>query len=139
MSHEPISIEALVGAPLDKVWELYNKAEHVVHWNNASPDWHTPRAENDLRPGGRFNYRMESRDGKEGFDFAGEYIDVVPNEKVAYVMGDGRKAEVLFHPDELGTRVVVTFDPESENTREVQESGWRAILENFKSYAEGSA
>jgi len=47
------------------------KNVHITQWNNASEDWHTPRAENDLKPGGTFNYRMEAKNGSAGFDFRG--------------------------------------------------------------------
>ena len=108
-----------------------------MRWNNASPDWHTPRAENDLRVGGRFLSRMEAKDGSAGFDFTGIYDAVVPMERIAYTMDDGRKAAITFAPEGEGTHIAVTFDPESENSLEMQQSGWQAILDNFKKYAEG--
>lgn len=54
-------------------WEYWTKPEHIVKWNNASKDWHTRWAENDLRAGGRFVSRMEAKDGSFGFDFGGVY------------------------------------------------------------------
>lgn len=57
-----ITITTTINAPMDKVWEYWTKPEHIVKWNSASEDWHTPRAENDLRVGGTFTSRMESRD-----------------------------------------------------------------------------
>jgi len=44
-----ITIEVTVKAPLQKVWNYWTLPEHITKWNNASPDWHTPKAENDLR------------------------------------------------------------------------------------------
>ncbi|MBY0487547.1 MAG: SRPBCC domain-containing protein, partial [Flavobacteriaceae bacterium] len=44
-----ITVEAIVNAPIEKVWKLWTGTEHIVKWNTASPDWHTPRAESDLR------------------------------------------------------------------------------------------
>jgi uncharacterized protein YndB with AHSA1/START domain len=58
-----------IKAPIEKIWRFWTISEHVIKWNNASDDWHTPKAENDLKPGGRFNYRMEAKDGSSGFDF----------------------------------------------------------------------
>src|SRR5688572_4044324 len=91
-----ITVESVINAPVERVWELFNNPEHVTKWNNASADWHTPRAENALRVGGEFNYRMEAKDGSSGFDFAGVYTDVVPNRHIAYTMGDGREVDVTF-------------------------------------------
>jgi uncharacterized protein YndB with AHSA1/START domain len=131
-----IDIEAFVNKAPDKVWDLWTRPEHIVQWNSASPDWHTPRAENDLRPGGRFTSRMEARDGSMGFDFGGVYDDVIPFEHISYTLDDGRKAIVSFEPENSGTRLRTSFQPENQNPEEMQRSGWQAILNNFKSYAE---
>jgi hypothetical protein len=34
------------------------------------------------------------------------------------------------------TEVVETFEAESENSVELQQGGWQAILDNFKKYVE---
>ena len=131
-----ITVETTVTAPVEKVWTLWSQPEHITKWNSPSDDWHTPRAENDLRVGGNFTSRMEAKDGSFGFDFGGTYDAVRDNEHIAYTLGDGRKVTIDFTPDGDTTRVVETFDPESENTREMQQAGWQAILDNFKKYAE---
>ena len=136
-SMEQVIVETVVHAPLEKVWEDYTNPESVRVWNAASPDWHTPRAENDLRTGGAFTYRMEARDGSEGFDFTGTYTDVSPMTNIAYVMDDGRNVRTTFTKEGGSVRVVTSFDPESENTPELQKAGWQAILDNFKRYVEG--
>ena len=131
-----ITIETTVNAPMEKVWEYFTSPEHVTQWNAASPDWHSPRAENDLRPGGKFNFRMEARDGSFGFDFEGIYDDVVQDRLIRYTMGDGREVQVHFLPAEEGIRVVESFEAEKTHSEEMQRSGWQAILDNFKNYAE---
>jgi uncharacterized protein YndB with AHSA1/START domain len=136
---ERIMVETTVRAPLAKVWSDFTSPEAIKAWNAASPDWHTTRAENDLRTGGTFVSRMEAKDGSEGFDFTGTYDEVVPHERIAYTMSDGRKVDVKFVPEEDGVRVVETFDPESENPREMQRAGWQSILDTFKRYCEISS
>lgn len=131
-----ITVETIVDSPLAVVWEKYTQPQYVTQWNNASEDWHTPRAENDLRVGGKFVYRMEAKDGSFGFDFGGVYSEVRPEEFFAYEMDDGRKVEVGFEEVDEGVKVTVKFDPESENSEEMQRAGWQAILDNFKRYAE---
>ena len=131
-----LKVSAEVEVPVEKAWELFNTPEHIVNWNAASPDWHTPRANNDLRTGGSFSYRMEARDGSFGFDFAGEYTEVVPLTSFAYKMEDGRTAQVEFLPIQSGTRVITQFDAENSNPLEMQQNGWQAILDNFRRYAE---
>lgn len=137
MSNESsITIEATINAPIDMVWKLWSEPEHITKWNSPSEDWHTPRAENDLRTGGKFLSRMEAKDGSFGFDFGGVYDEVRENEFIGYTLGDGRKVTVDFTSDGNTTSIVETFDPESENPREMQRAGWQAILDNFKKYAE---
>jgi len=131
-----ISVQVLINAPVEKVWEYWSSPNHITKWNNASPDWHTPRAENDLRTGGSFTYRMEAKDGNMGFDFFGTYEKVIPNQQINYVLGDGRRVEITFIPLEQTTAIVELFEAEEINTTELQRNGWQAILNNFKSYIE---
>lgn len=131
-----ITVTALVAAPIKKVWELWVSPGHIVNWNNASPDWHTPSAENDLRAGGAFSYRMEARDGSFGFDFGGVYDEVVEDRLIKYTLGDGRKVEVLFAAGAGSTKITETFEAERVNPVEMQRGGWQAILDSFKNYAE---
>jgi uncharacterized protein YndB with AHSA1/START domain len=133
-----ITVEAVINAPVEKVWKLWTDPKHIVRWNNASDDWHTPEAENDLRVGGKFRSRMEARDGSHGFDFTGEYSKVALFRQIAYSMPDGRKVLVSFVTDGNDTRVKERFDAEQTHPPEMQRSGWQAILDNFKKYAETS-
>ncbi len=134
---ETITVETYVRAPIEKVWHDFTNPDAIKVWNAASDDWHTTEAENDLKAGGTLRSRMEAKDGSVGFDLVGVYDAVVEHERIAYTMGDGRKVEVTFTPDEHGVKLVETFDPETENTHEMQRAGWQAILDNFKAYSEG--
>jgi uncharacterized protein YndB with AHSA1/START domain len=134
-----IKIETTVKAPVEKVWKFWTGPEHITKWNNASDDWHTPRAENDLRPGGKFLSRMEAKDGSFGFDFGGVYDEVIPNKVIAYTIGDGRKVKTTFSSAGDETRIVSVFEPESINPIEMQKGGWQAILNSFKKYTESHA
>lgn len=136
---EPIKIDITLLVPVTKVWEYYNRPEHIVQWNFANETWHCPVAENDMRPGGRLKTRMEARDGSFGFDFEGTYDEIIPNRKIRYHLEDGRKVEILFHEiDAAATKVEITFDPEKQNPVEMQREGWYAILNNFHKYAENN-
>lgn len=131
-----ITIESIVNAPIQKVWDSWTKPEHITKWNTASDDWHSPRAENDVRTGGDFNIRMEAKDGSFGFDFAGRYDDVRDQKHIAYTMGDDRKVTVDFIPEGLGIRVIEKFEAESTNSEEMQRDGWQSILDSFTRYTE---
>jgi uncharacterized protein YndB with AHSA1/START domain len=133
-----ITVEATIHAPVKKVWQLWTTPEHITKWNQASDDWHTPLAENDLRTGGQFISRMEAKDGSVSFDFAGVYDEVKPNKVLAFTLGDGRKVKVSFAGDGTETKVTETFEAEGTNPVEMQRSGWQAILDNFKKYVEAN-
>lgn len=132
---EPLTIRALVSASPDRTWELYTSPAHVPAWNTAHPSWHCPRAESDLREGGRFNYRMEAVDGSMGFDFTGAWTKVQAPTALDYTMDDGRRAWCSFQPVDGGTEVTVRFEPEGTNSLELQQGGWQAILDSFARYA----
>lgn len=125
-----ITVSTTVAAPLERVWQAYTTPADICVWNTASPDWHTPRASVDLRPGGAFSSRMEAKDGSMGFDFAGEYTAVEPMHRIAYTFGE-RTGEVTFTPGPQGVRVQVRFDPETVYPEEAQRQGWQAILDSF--------
>ncbi|HSY62033.1 MAG TPA: SRPBCC family protein [Cytophaga sp.] len=133
-----ITIEATVHAPIDKVWKYWNEPTHITQWCAASPDWHAPKAENDLKTGGKFTTTMAAKDGSMSFDFWGIYDQIQPNELIEYTMGDGRKAKIIFSKSGDGTKIVEAFEPEGENPREMQQYGWQSILNSFKSYTENN-
>ena len=125
-----LTVETFVDAPVAKVWSAYTTPEDIRQWNTASDDWHTTASTVDLRVGGQFSSRMEAKDGSFGFDFAGTYTKVVPNELIEYVFGD-RVGVVEFLPATNGVVVRVTFDAETTHPEEQQRQGWQAILDNF--------
>lgn len=131
-----ITVSTIVHVPIEKAWEIWTTPEYITKWNHASDDWHTPYAEVDLQTGGHFLSRMESKDGEHGFDFRGMFTEVIPHEKIAYVMEDGREAIISFSAGETGTTVTESFTPENENPIELQQQGWQAIIDNYKKYAE---
>lgn len=131
-----IAVQIFLNAPVEKVWKFWTSPGHIVKWNSASPDWHTSRAENDLRNGGKFISRMEARDGSMGFDFEGIYNNVQAEKIIEYTLADERNVSVEFSIKDSGTMLVETFDPETENSMDLQKAGWQAILDNFKKYVE---
>lgn len=133
-----ITVESMINAPVEKVWDYWSMPRHITQWNNASDDWHTPRAENDLRNGGSFVTRMEAKDGSYSFDFGGIYDNVIPHKYIEYTMGDGRKVTISFTEAGNKTKLVESFDAERENSIELQQQGWQSILNNFKKYTEAN-
>lgn len=136
---EPIKIDITILAPVEKVWDYFNSPEHIIKWNFAHESWQCPRSENDVKAGGKFNTRMEAKDGSFGFDLKGIYDEVKTYEKLKYHLEDGRNVEVIFEKiDANTTKVTEIFDPETENSAEMQRDGWYAILNNFHKYVENN-
>lgn len=133
-----ITVETTVKASIEKVWTYWSEPKHITKWNNASDDWHTPYAENDLRTNGKFKSTMAARDGSTSFDFEGVYTNVQLHKVIEYTMGDGRKVKITFAPKGNETKVTETFETESTHTIEMQRGGWQAILGNFKKYTEAN-
>ncbi len=131
-----ITVSVNVESPVSKVWKYWTSPEHIEQWNNASDDWHTPHAENDLRAGGKFSWRMEAKDGSMGFDFSGVFDEINELQLIRYTLDDNRKVTISFVGSGNSTKIVETFEAETENSIELQQYGWQCILDNFKKHAE---
>lgn len=133
-----ITVQTTLPTTLEKAWEYFTAPAHITQWYFANDTWHAPAAQNDLRAGGRFSIRMEAKDGSFGFDFEGEYTQVLPHELLAYSLADGRQVYTRLQATPEGVVLTQTFDPENENPQEMQREGWQMILNNLKKYVEGA-
>ena len=112
-----ISVKTKVHAAIEKIWKNWTTPADIICWNTASADWHTLRAENDLKAGGSFSYRMEARDGSMGFDFWGTYDKVIAHKLIEYTLGDGRKVKIVFSVLGNDTEIVEDFESEDTHSR----------------------
>jgi uncharacterized protein YndB with AHSA1/START domain len=136
-----IKISTIIDANLAKAWNVFTQSEYITRWNFASDEWECPTAINDFQVGGRFNYRMQAKDGSFGFDFEGKYLEIENQKRILFQLGadlpKGRQVEVFFEKISYNqTKVIEIFDPESENSLEMQKNGWQLILNNYKKCAE---
>jgi len=132
----PITVETTINEPIEKVWKLWTIPFDISQWNNFSDDWHSPRVEIDLKEGGSFLYRMETKNGSSGFDHSGEFDKIIIHELIEYTGLDGRKSIIKFVPDDNKTTIIESFEPETETPLDIQKDFCQAILNNFKQYAE---
>ena len=130
-----IIVKTKINEKVGKVWQLWTEPEHIVNWNFASSDWACPKAVNDLKPGGKFSWRMEAKNGSMGFDFSGTYIQIDEYRLIEKKLDDNRKVKITFAENEGITEVIETFEPD-EIDPDLQKQGWQAILDNFKKYVE---
>ncbi len=133
-----ITIETLINSSLENTWDAYMNPDRMTQWNFAGDDWHSPSASNDMNIGGKRFVRMEAKDGSFGFDLIGFYDEIDQHQKIAYHLEDNRKVIVTFEANDSGIKVVESFDPEGENSEEMQRMGWSMIFENFKKHVEST-
>lgn len=131
-----ITVQTLVKAPLQKVWDCWTLPEHIPGWSFASDDWMAKDPINDLRVGGKFKTTLGAKDGSMSFDFGGTYTALKDQALIEYDMDDARHVKIEFTQTPDGVQVVEAFDAEGSNPIEMQQAGWQAFLENFKKYVE---
>lgn len=138
MSSEVIRLTATttVNASIEKVWKIWTTPEHIRQWNNISDEWHTPYAENDVRPGGKLLFKMGLKDGSLNFDHAGTYDEVIPYQLLRYTTDEGRAALITFSGSNPVTLTEV-FEPDMSFSIEEQRQFCQAIHDHFKLYVEG--
>lgn len=133
-----ISVSGLIKTSAIKAFDAFTSPDSITQWNQASPDWHCPFANVDLRIGGQYLARMEAKDGSFGFDFEGKIEELDEPKLIAIRLGDGRLARTTFDEVAEGVKVTTSFDPENSNPVEMQREGWQAILDSFVRHVEAS-
>lgn len=132
-----ITVSTHIASPINNVWQYWTEPQHIMNWNFASNDWHCPKADNTLIVGGEFHYLMSAKDNSFSFDFWGTYVSITTEKSIEIILGDNRKVFVAFEAiDSNNTKVTETFEPEGQNSAELQQTGWQLILDNFKKYVE---
>ena len=122
----------------EKVWELWTIEGYVKIWNVPFQDWHCPKVINDVRTGGAFDFRMEKKDGSEGFNYKGSYTLVIPFGRIELLQVDGRKSTVHFTEQDGDTTVLEQFEPEEKTELRLQQEFCQSVLDKFKAFAEGN-
>ena len=131
-----ITVTSTIEASIEKVWDAWTNPTHITQWCQASDDWHAPYADNDLRMDGTFKTTMAAKDGSFSFDLEGVYTKVELHKYIGYTLTDGRNVEITFKNENGSVNIVESFDPESQNSHELQQQGWQMILNNFKKHVE---
>ena len=93
--------EITIAAAPETIWPFLTDPEKHVQWMGTTADL-------DPRPGGRFRVLVGGQ-----HPAAGEYLEVVPNEKVVFRFGWDQEG----HPIPAGsTTVEITLHPEGDKT-----------------------
>ncbi|MFD1603926.1 SRPBCC domain-containing protein [Flavobacterium artemisiae] len=131
-----ISVQTIINAPIAKVWELWTLPKHIVKWNYPSEDWQTTDAENDLKINGKFKYSMQTKDKSAGFDFEGIYTDVKAFSLIEYKLFDNRTGTIRFEENNDAVKLTEIFEPNVEDSEDMQRGWCQAVIDHFKTYAE---
>jgi uncharacterized protein YndB with AHSA1/START domain len=84
-SSDPVVIERIFDAPVERIWPMWTVAEHFQSW--YGPTGATiPVAKMDVRVGGArlICMEMQTPNGPMQMWFAGEYVEVVEHERLVY-------------------------------------------------------
>lgn len=126
-----------ISAPRQQVFDAWTDPEVLKRWWKGSPEFETPLAETEPRPGGAYRLQMKTPEG-EIHSVHGEYTEVRPPERLAFTWAwEGvpgvSQVVVDFLEDGDGTEVVIVHtdlgDPAS---REQHEQGWNAVLASLE-------
>ena len=113
---ERMVVTRVFDAPRELVWKAWTDPKYVMQWWGPK-GFSCPACEIDFRVGGKFRYCMRTPDGQEGWN-AGEYHEIVPQEKIVYSMyfsdSKGNKVEPAHYGIEHeaidGAYDVITFE-----------------------------
>ena len=76
-----IVMSRVFNAPRALVYEAFTKPELLKRWLGVHNGWKMTVCEIDLRPGGKYRYAWEGRDGMK-MSMGGEYREIVPATRI---------------------------------------------------------
>jgi uncharacterized protein YndB with AHSA1/START domain len=129
-----IMTEVLIDAPIETVWRAFNDPADILQWD-ASDDWRTTWASNDLQVGGLLRLHIEPRHEGTAFDFTATYTRVEPMRMVEWRTHDDHHVRVEFTATTAGVTVRQTFDAEPTPSVDEQRQDWQGVLDNFARHA----
>lgn len=136
---ENINMEISILAPLDLIWECFTEKKHIQKWYFSSDQWQCTKADNDFKVGGNFNFRIEAKNHKFGYNFIGVYDEIIPNKMIRIHVSDGRMVVVEFVQMEGDmVNMIQSFEPEKGTPRGTQRETAYGILNNFHKYVENT-
>ncbi len=82
-STDGVRIERTFDAPIEVVWQMWTDPEHFKKWYGPT-GFTVPVSEKDVRVGGKHLCCMASPDGSLKMWTTGEFVEVVPHERLVY-------------------------------------------------------
>lgn len=152
-STKEVFIEYLFNADIERVFKAWTDPEQLVQW--YAPDGCTIRFKSiEVKPGGKFHSCISNPQSGDCWA-TGEYLEIIPNEKIAFTLMNADENGTPINPADIGmdpewpakTLVTVTFVEENLKTKMhlhqtvstaiAQKTGaypsWIQMLENMNS------
>ena len=127
-------------APPEKVWRALTQPEELRQWFAPGDEFKIPRAEADLKVGGRYNIVMQSPDG-ELHDVKGVYREIVQGKKLVYTWAWKSTPEreslvtIELRPADGGTELTLKHEQFfDEEARDKHQHGWTGCLAHLEKF-----
>jgi uncharacterized protein YndB with AHSA1/START domain len=101
VSEDAVVIERTFNAPVDFIWQMWTQPEHFQKWYGPQ-GFTVPVAEIDVRVGGKRLICMASPDGSMKMWTTGEYLEIVPNERLVYTESPADENGNVVSPSAMG-------------------------------------
>ena len=141
-------IKRRIAASRERVFQAWTTAEHLQRWFFPSIDGDAvPRAEVDLRVGGRYRIAMHAPDGNIRAMVGGTYHEVHPPERLvfswAWEAPEPEPAETVvtveLHEVQGETEVIITHEHISDPAHETHAIGWNCSLGRLTQLVEATS
>ena len=131
-----LQLSQYIKADRAKVFAAWTQIEHIKQWF-CPGDMTIPFAEADARIGGQYRIQMQNSQD-ETFTTIGEYLEIVPNEKLVFTWGwEGperheSRVTVEFLDKEDGTEVRLLHENlQDAEVMQRHKAGWQGCLEKL--------
>jgi len=103
LSKDAVVIERTFDAPVETIWNMWTQPEHFKKWYGPQ-GFTVPVANMDLRIGGKRLICMEMQrpDGNMKMWTTGEYIEIIPNERLVYTESPADENGNVVSPSAMG-------------------------------------
>ena len=149
LSEHSLMLERVFDAPVELIWSLWTDPEHFKAW--YGPGGATiPVAQMDVRVGGARLVAMEmmTPNGPMKMWFAGEYVEVVENERLVYTEFMADESGVAAPGGHPTTQVVIELADQGGQTKltlthigipadSPGAMGWTMALDGLATYVDG--
>jgi uncharacterized protein YndB with AHSA1/START domain len=126
-----------IKSPRNVVFNALIQADELMRWFPT-------RVESDPRPGGKYEFSWEFANESENGSQKGEYVEVIPNEKISYTWtADSIPTLVTFHLKEMNGETIVELDhstdqegADEKKLHDDHANQWGFFMMNLKGYLE---